>query len=175
MPHYNPPLRDMKFVLHETLQIHARPEIEGYGELAEDLTSAILNEAGKLAAEVILPTNQAGDHEGCVLENGVVRTPTGFRAAFDALREGGWPSLECDPEYGGQGMPNVVTTCVAEMQSAANMALMMYPGLTHGAYSALHAFGSDEQKRKVSAEPRFRRMDRNDEPHRTALRHGSRP
>ena len=146
MTTYTPPLRDLKFLLHETLKIQERQDVEGYADLTEDLTSAILAEAGKLASEVIHPTNQAGDREGCVLENGVVRTPTGFREAFDALREGGWPSLECDPEYGGQGMPNVITSAVGEMQSAANMALMMYPGLTHGAYSALHAHGTPEQK-----------------------------
>ena len=146
MPTYNPPLRDLKFLFHETFRIHERQDIEGYADLTEDLTSQIFDEAGKVAREVLLPINQVGDQQGCRLENGVVRTPDGFKEAFDAMREGGWPSLECDPEYGGQGMPNIVATAVGEMSSACNMAFAMYPGLTHGAYSALHEHGTEEQK-----------------------------
>ncbi len=142
---YAPPLRDFRFILHETLRIHERPEIDGYAELTPDITDAILGEAGRLAAEVIAPTNAAGDR-GCTLENGVVRAPEAFHAVMDALREGGWPALECAPEHGGQGLPNVVALAVGEMHSAANMALMMYNGLTHGAYSAIAAHGTPEQK-----------------------------
>ncbi len=145
MPAYTPPLRDFRFVLHETLRIDQRADIEGYEDLTPDFTGAVLEEAGKLASDVLMPLNAVGD-AGCVLENGVVRTPPGFREALDALREGGWPSLECDPEFGGQGLPNVVALAVGEMQSAANMALMMYNGLTHGAYSAIHKHGTPEQK-----------------------------
>jgi len=145
MPSYDPPLRDFRFVLHETLRIESRDDIPGYEDLTPDLTEAVLGEAGKLARDVLAPLNAAGD-AGCVLENGVVRTPEGFRAAIDALREGGWPSLECDPEFGGQGLPSVIGLAVGEMQSAANMALMMYNGLTHGAYSAIHKHGTPEQK-----------------------------
>ncbi|MGF1657835.1 MAG: acyl-CoA dehydrogenase C-terminal domain-containing protein [Rubrimonas sp.] len=145
MSAYVPPLRDFRFLLHEVLRIDARPEIDGYADLTPDTTDAILGEAGRLAAEVIAPTNAPGDR-GCVLENGVVRAPEGFAAVADALREGGWPALECDPEYGGQGLPNVIALAVGEMHSGANMALMMYNGLTHGAYSALMAHGTPEQK-----------------------------
>jgi alkylation response protein AidB-like acyl-CoA dehydrogenase len=145
MPTYTPPLRDLRFVLHETLAIHARDDVAGYADLTPDATDAILGEAGRIAAEVIAPTNRAGD-AGCVLENGVVRTPPGYRAVIDALREGGWPALECDEEWGGQGLPNVIALAVGEMHSAANMALMMYNGLTHGAYSALAHHGAPEQK-----------------------------
>ncbi|MEO1293335.1 MAG: acyl-CoA dehydrogenase C-terminal domain-containing protein [Pseudomonadota bacterium] len=119
--------------------------MDGYADLTPDATDAILSEAGRLAAEVIAPTNAAGD-AGCVLENGVVRTPPGFCEAFDALREGGWPGLECAEEWGGMGLPNVLAQAVGEMHSSANMALMMYHGLTHGAYSALLYHGSPEQK-----------------------------
>lgn len=143
---YTAPLRDFQFVLHETLKIHDQADIEGYGEMTEDLTSAVLTEAGKIASEVLHPLNAVGDQEGCVLENGVVRTPKGFKEAFDVLREGGWPSLDCDPAYGGQGMPFVLSSAVGEMMSSANMALMMYPGLTHGVYSALKTYGSEDQK-----------------------------
>ena len=146
MPSYTPPLRDMAFVLHETLKVQDQA-VEGYSELDADFTAAILEEAGKIARDVLAPLNLSGDREGCTLENGVVRTPAGFKQAFDTLREGGWTGLDCDPEFGGQGMPYVLATAVGEMHCAANMALMMYPGLTHGAYSAIHAHGSDEQKR----------------------------
>ena len=145
MPSYTPPLRDFRFVLHEALRIHERPEIAGYADLTPDFTDAVLGEAGRIAAEVLAPINAAGDR-GCVLENGVVRTPPGFREAIETLREGGWPALECDPAFGGQGLPNVMALAVGEMQSGANMALMMYNGLTHGAYSALAHHGSPEQK-----------------------------
>jgi len=146
MPSYTPPLRDMAFVLHETLKVQDQA-VEGYSELDADFTAAILEEAGKIARDVLAPLNLSGDREGCTLENGVVRTPAGFKQAFDTLREGGWTGLDCDPEFCGQGMPYVLATAVGEMHCAANMALMMYPGLTHGAYSAIHAHGSDEQKR----------------------------
>jgi len=145
MPSYTPPLRDYAFILHEVLKIHERPEIEGYGDLTPDFTGTVFEEAGKIASEVLAPLNAKGD-AGCTLENGVVHAPEGFRAAIDLMREGGWPSLECDPAYGGQGMPTVIGLPVGEMHSAANMSLMMYPGLTHGAYSAIHKHGSDTLK-----------------------------
>ncbi len=146
MPHYEPPLRDYRFVLHEALKIQEETGIEGYEEMTEDFTSAVLDEAGKIARDVLAPINQTGDQQGCRLENGVVYTPEGFKNAWQMLVDGGWPSMECDPEYGGQGMPSVLNICVGTMQSAANMAFMMYQGLTHGAYSALHAHGTEEQK-----------------------------
>ncbi|MEM6438279.1 MAG: acyl-CoA dehydrogenase C-terminal domain-containing protein [Pseudomonadota bacterium] len=145
MPTYTPPLRDFEFVLHEALKIH-EADVEGYAELDRDFTSAVLEEAGKIARDVMAPLNAIGDKQGCVLENGVVRTPKGFKEAFDVMREGGWTGLDCDPDYGGKGMPYIIGTATSEMFSAANMAFAMYPGLTHGAYSAIHAHGSDEQK-----------------------------
>jgi alkylation response protein AidB-like acyl-CoA dehydrogenase len=148
MPSYEPPLRDYRFILHEALKVQDETDIEGYAELTEDFTGAVLGEAGKIAAEVLAPLNQIGDRQGCRLENGVVRTPDGFRDAFALLREGGWPSMECDPDYGGQGMPALLNLCVGTMQSAANMAFMMYSGLTHGAYSAIRNHGSEAQKAK---------------------------
>src|SRR5690606_30993244 len=147
MPGYEPPLRDYRFVLHEVLKIHEETSLAGFADLTEDMTGAVLAEAGRLASEVLAPLNRTGDVEGCRLENGIVGTPPGFREAWARLVEGGWPSLECDPEYGGQGMPAVLNLAVGTVQSAANMALMMYQGLTHGAYSAIHAHGTEEQKR----------------------------
>jgi alkylation response protein AidB-like acyl-CoA dehydrogenase len=146
MPSYTAPVKDQIFVLHDVLKI-AEQDVPGYDELDRETTEAILGEAAKLAQDVLAPLNPVGDHEGCTLENGVVRTPTGFKAAFDQVRDGGWTALDCDPEYGGQGLPYLISTAVGEMFSAANMAFNMYQGLTHGAYNAIHAHGSDDQKR----------------------------
>ena len=145
MPSYTAPARDMQFVLHEVLKV-SEADIPGYGDLDEEFTTAILDEAGKLASEVMEPLNGVGDREGCALENGVVRTPKGFSEAFDTIREGGWMSLDLPEEYGGQNMPGVLGSVVGEMFSAANHSLTMYHGLTHGAVSAILAHGSDAQK-----------------------------
>ena len=145
MTTYTPPLKDMAFLLHDMLKIEAS-DIPGYSDLDAGFTGAVLEEAGKLARDVLAPLNAVGDVEGCVLENGVVRTPTGFKAAFDQLRDGGWTALDCDPDYGGQGLPYLMGTAVGEIMVSANMALNMYQGLTHGAYSAIHAHGTDAQK-----------------------------
>ena len=145
MPRYTAPTKDMQFILHDVLKA-TTSGIPGYDELEPDFTSAVFEEAGKLASEVLHPLNVVGDTEGCTLENGVVRTPTGFKEAFDQLREGGWTALDADPAYGGQGMPYIMGTAVNEAMVSANMAFTMYPGLTHGAYSAIHAHASDELK-----------------------------
>ncbi len=145
MPHYHAPTRDMHFVLHEVLDV-SRTGIPGYEELEADFTSAVLEEAGKIARDVLAPLNWSGDAEGCRLENGVVHTPKGFKAAFQAMKDGGWTALDCDPAYGGQGMPYVLATAVGEIFVSANMAFNMYQGLTHGAYSAIHAHGTEGQK-----------------------------
>ena len=135
MPSYTPPTKDMQFILHEMLNITGS-DIPGYDELEADFTSAILDEAGKLTSEVLAPLNVVGDKEGCRLENGVVYTPTGFKDAFEQVKEGGWPGLDMPEEFGGQNMPYVIGTAVGEMFSSANMAFTMYQGLTHGAASA---------------------------------------
>jgi alkylation response protein AidB-like acyl-CoA dehydrogenase len=145
MPSYTGPVDDLQFVIHDVLRI-TEQNVPAYEELDRDFTAAILGEAAKISSEVIAPLNVVGDKEGVHLENGVVRTPTGFKKAFDQLRDGGWTGLDCDPEYGGQGMPYILTVATGEMFSAANQAFMMYPGLTHGAYSAIHVHGTDAQK-----------------------------
>ncbi|MEX0281014.1 MAG: acyl-CoA dehydrogenase C-terminal domain-containing protein [Arenibacterium sp.] len=145
MPSYTAPTKDMQFVLHDVLKI-TESDVPGYDELEADFTSAILEEAGKISSEVLQPLNAVGDTEGCVLENGVVRTPTGFKDAFDQLKEGGWPGLDMPEQYGGQGMPYILNTAVGEMFSGANQAFTMYQGLTHGAASAILAHGTDQQK-----------------------------
>lgn len=142
---YTAPIKDMQYILHDVLDISSY-DTPGYDELDRETTSAILEEAGKLASEVLAPLNASGDAEGCKLENGVVSTPTGFKEAFEEVKAGGWTGLDCDPEYGGQGMPYLVGAAVGEMMVSANMAFNMYQGLTHGAYSAIHAHGTDQQK-----------------------------
>lgn len=145
MPTYTAPTKDMQFLLHDVLQV-SQNDIPGYDELDRDFTGAVLDEAGKLAMEVLHPLNTVGDQQGCVLENGVVRTPEGFKDAYKIMCDGGWTGLDMDPEYGGQGMPYILQTATGEMFSAANMAFQMYNGLTHGAMSALAEHGSDQQK-----------------------------
>ena len=145
MPSYSAPVKDMQFLMHEVFNI-AQMDIPGYAELEPDFTAAVLEEAGKIASNVLTPLNAVGDAEGCRLENGVVRTPTGFKEAFDQMREGGWPGLDMPSEYGGQDMPHVIGTAVGEMFSAANQAFTMYQGLTHGAASAILAHGTQTQK-----------------------------
>ena len=142
---YTPPLRDIAFLLHDVMAI-ADQDIPGHADLDPAFTGAIMEAAGKLAAEVLLPLNPVGDRQGCRLENGVVRTPDGFREAFAQMREGGWMALDCAPEFGGQGLPHVISLPVGEMFCATNMAFSMYQGLTHGAYSAIERHGSPEQK-----------------------------
>ncbi len=145
MPSYTAPTKDMQFLLHDVLDA-ANSGVPGYDELDREFTAAVLAEAGKLASEVLLPLNAVGDQEGCTLENGVVRTPSGFKEAFDEIRQGGWTALDCDPAFGGQGLPYLMNTAAQEAFVSANMAFNMYQGLTHGAYSAIHAHGTDAQK-----------------------------
>ncbi len=147
MANYTAPVKDLQFLLHDILEMSVSG-MDGFDELDRDFTGAVLEEAGKVASGVLAPLNAVGDVEGCVLENGVVRTPKGFKAAFATMRDGGWTGLDCDPEYGGQGMPYVLASAVGEMFVSANMAFNMYQGLTHGAYSAIHAHASEALKAK---------------------------
>ena len=149
MPVYNPPLRDMQFVMNEVLNVSADfKAIPKYADADIETVNAVLEEGGKFASEVIFPLNISGDEEGCKLDitTHAVTTPKGFKEAFAKYVEGGWPALSCDPAYGGQGLPLVVNQCFYEMLNSANQAWTMYPGLTHGAHAALHTHGTEEQK-----------------------------
>lgn len=149
MPVYNPPLRDMQFVMHEVLNVSADFQaMPQHAEVDADTINAVLEEAGKFASQVIFPLNISGDTEGCTLDKTTheVKTPAGFKEAYKTYTDGGWSALSCDPEYGGQGLPLVVNQCLYEMMNSANQAWTMYPGLSHGAYAALHAHGTPEQK-----------------------------
>jgi alkylation response protein AidB-like acyl-CoA dehydrogenase len=143
---YKAPLREYRFVLEELLDVGELAALPGYGEASPDTIRAVLEEGGRLCEEVLFPLNLSGDAEGCAFENGVVRTPKGFKDAYDTFREGGWTALACDPDYGGQGLPHTVNFCLEEMISSANLSFGMYPGLSQGAYRALALHGSAAQK-----------------------------
>ena len=142
---YHPPLEDFNFILHQFLEIE-KEDIKGYNDLLPEFTKTVFEEAGKLAKEVISPSNKDGDEQGCKLENGVVRTPDSFKLAFEKLREGGWLSLDIEEEFGGQNLPLILSTVTNEMFTSANMSLTMYSGLSRGAYSAIFLHGSEDQK-----------------------------
>jgi alkylation response protein AidB-like acyl-CoA dehydrogenase len=144
---YQAPVREHLFLLRDVLNIAQYSNLPGFADADDETVEQILEEAGKFCAEVLAPLNAVGDKQGCVWSpDNTVTTPEGFKAADRALVEGGWPALGTDPAWGGQGLPAVVNLAFSEMSSSANMAFSMYPGLTHGAFSAILAGGSDEQK-----------------------------
>ena len=121
-------------------------EIPGYEEATSELVDQVLEEGAKLCENVLFPLNQVGDEEGCTLKDGAVTTPSGFKDAYNEFTEGGWTGVSGDPEYGGMGLPMLVNTVMQEMICSANFSFGMYPGLSQGAYEALHHYGTDEQK-----------------------------
>ena len=143
MADYTAPVRDMQFVLNELLGFERVRVLAGCEEVSADLSNAVLEEAAKLAAEVLAPLNRIGDTEGCRLEGDVVHTPTGWRHAYRAFCEGGWNGLAMNPEFGGQGLPKVIATAVGEMWDSANMAFGLCPLLTAGAIEAVEQHGSE--------------------------------
>jgi alkylation response protein AidB-like acyl-CoA dehydrogenase len=149
MPTYTPPLRDQQFVMHELLDsttvLKAMPR---YADIDTDTLNQVTEEAGKFCAEQLFPINRSGDEEGCHYDAAtrVVRTPKGFKQAYDAFREAGWQGLACETEHGGQGLPRILQIALYEMQYSTNQAWAMYPGLTIGAYECLHAHGNEAQR-----------------------------
>ncbi len=148
MTPYQAPLADMRFVLDELHGAGDLAKLAGYEEATPDLIAEVLEAAGTFTAEKLQPLNRIGDEEGCHLENGVVRTPRGFKEAYKAFVEGGWVSLASDKEYGGQGLPQLVNIMVEEMICSTNLSFGMYPGLSQGAYNALRLHGSEELKQR---------------------------
>ena len=146
MPSYTAPLRDHLFCLYEVLNFEGHTALPGFETFSRDVVEAVLEQAGRFASEVIFPLNRGGDEEGVRFENGQVTTPAGFKEAYRALVDGGWPALTCDPEHGGQGMPHMVNILFEEMLNAACLSFGLFPGLTRGAYVAVSQFGSDAQK-----------------------------
>jgi len=146
MQTYTAPLRDMRFVIHELHDSAALRALPGLEDMTPDLLNTVLDEAAKFFSAVLLPLNAGGDAEGCRYEDGVVRTPKGFKEAYRGFIEGGWGSLSSDPSYGGQGLPQSVAKLVEEMICACNLSFGLYPGLSHGAYLALKSHGSEVLK-----------------------------
>lgn len=145
MPSYKAPLQDFEFILREYLNISQYSHLRGY-EQAEELLTPILEEGGKFCEEVLFPLNRIGDEVGLKYDNGTVTTPDGFKEAYKQYIEGGWMGFSCDPKYGGQGLPEVLNTPFMEMACSTNLSLGMTPGLSHGAYNAIHLYGSEELK-----------------------------
>jgi acyl-CoA dehydrogenase len=147
MPVYKAPVEDTLFVLNDVLRLDRFNNLPGFGDATPDMIEAIAGEAAKLSEEVLFPLNRVGDQQGCVRhEDGSVTPPQGFKQGYDAYCEGGWSGLSVPEEFGGQGLPYTLHSAVGEYMSSANMALMMYPGLTNGAVAAILVHGSDAQK-----------------------------
>ena len=147
MPDYQAPLRDIRFVMDEMLNYPAHyARLPGGEEASPDVVAAILEEGARFSREVLLPLNQSGDREGCLLEGGDVKAPKGFKEAYTQFVEGGWPSLAAAPEHGGQGLPHSLAMVLNEMICATNLAWGMYPGLSHGAADALRHHGTEAQQ-----------------------------
>ncbi len=148
MPTYRAPIDDYRFLLTEVFDTARLSRYAGFEEFTPELLVDVVAEAGTLCDELIAPLNMSGDAEGCTWENGVVRTPKGFKEAFQAYAAGGWIGLSGDPAYGGQGLPSVLRYIVDEIVCGANLSLAMYPGLTQGALETIHMHGSEELKSK---------------------------
>ena len=146
MAAYRAPVSDMRFVINELAGFDSVRALIEDEDLTADLVDAILEEADKFASGVLAPLNVIGDREGCVLENGVVRTPSGFREAYDQFIDGGWNGIHFAAEHGGQGLPRLVSTAVSEMWTSANMAFGLCPMLTQAAADALARHGSEALK-----------------------------
>jgi alkylation response protein AidB-like acyl-CoA dehydrogenase len=149
MPSYVAPVKDTKFVLDDVLQLDRYANVTGFQNATPDMVEAVLSEGGRFVAEILFPLNQVGDREGCTRHpDGSVTTPTGFKDAYKQFVAGGWPTLAMPEEFGGQGLPHVLSTAFEEYLISANMAFAMYSGLALGAVSAILAKGSQEQKEK---------------------------
>ena len=148
MPSYSAPVKDMMFLYEKLRDNKNYNDLERYNEVSSDLVKDILEEAAKINQNLILPLAKAGDENPAVLENGVVRTPPGYKEAYQKYIEDGWTSLSCDPKYGGQGMPKTVSAFFDEMLSSASLSFKLYSELSIGAYNCINHHATDEIKDK---------------------------
>ena len=144
MTTYTAPIKDMMFLYEKLRNNKNYNEIEKYKEVTTDLVKNILEEAAKINQNIILPLAKSGDENPTVLENGVVRTPPGYKEAYKKFIEDGWTSLSCDPKYGGQGMPRTVSIFFDEMISSACLSFKLYSELSIGAYNCINQHASEE-------------------------------
>ena len=143
---YSAPVKDMMFLFEHLKDNKNYNEIEKYKEVNADLVKDILEEAAKINQDLILPLAKVGDEKPCIYENGVVRTPPGYKEVYSKFIEDGWTSLSCDPKYGGQGIPKTVSTFFEEMLSSASLSFKLYSELSIGAYNCILQHGSEEIK-----------------------------
>ena len=148
MPTYKAPLDEIRFILEDVLDVGQLAALPGHEETTPDVLLAVLEEGARLSETVLFPLNQTGDAEGCRLEGGRVRTPSGFRAAYDAYREGGWPAMTAPEKWGGQGLPHLARFVFDEMLCSSNLSFSMYPSLAHGATSLLERWSDEELQRR---------------------------
>jgi alkylation response protein AidB-like acyl-CoA dehydrogenase len=148
MPSYTAPVEDMLFLFEKLRDNKNYNELEKYNEVSSDLVKDILEEAAKINQNLILPLAKIGDENPAVLENGVVRTPPGYKEAYQKYIEDGWTSLSCDPKYGGQGMPKTVSAFFDEMLSSASLSFKLYSELSIGAYNCINHHAPEEIKEK---------------------------
>lgn len=146
MPSYKAPVDDFKFLLKDVLQVLEHGDLPGFDVLDDELIDQILENGAKFFEEVWAPLNIIGDDQGCTLENGVVRTPDGFKQAFQQASEGGWNSLSIPEAFGGAGLPSIISSCISEMGNSANQSLAMYGGLSSAALMSLMYLGNNFQK-----------------------------
>ena len=149
MPNYTAPVDDMLFLFEKLRDNKNYNELEKYNEVSSDLVKDILEEAAKINQNLILPLAKIGDENPAILENGVVRTPPGYKEAYQKYIEDGWTSLSCDPKYGGQGMPKTVSAFFDEMLSSASLSFKLYSELSIGAYNCINHHAPKKLKTNI--------------------------
>jgi alkylation response protein AidB-like acyl-CoA dehydrogenase len=148
MPAFHAPLDDIRYLLHDVHDIGQLAALPGFEEATPEMIDEVLRGGARFCEEVLFPLNQSGDAEGVHLANGIVTTPAGFKEAYQRYTADGWTAITAEPTYGGTGLPEMVRFVMEELLCSANLSFSMYPGLSHGAYSALMSHGSEELKQR---------------------------